>query len=270
MDTNKILSSDLLDLVFDDRNKSYGAYELRRTYPERVKRSLLITAAIATIVFGGAVLGNTLKPSKVEIPKDEVTVIDLTPTDDVEPEVIPPQKQQAAAAPAHTVAFSTPIITPDPPDEPMPTTSEVAEAIVGLENNPEGPADEAIVALDGTRDKKGLFDDNKKEGDEILTSVQIPARYDGNWERFLLKYLNGNVPVDHGAAAGRYKVIIQFVVDKDGKVSDLVPLTNVGFGMEQEAMRVLKKADKWKAGIQNGFPVKAYHKQVIVFEVNEE
>jgi protein TonB len=57
-------------------------------------------------------------------------------------------------------------------------------------------------------------------------------------------------------------------VDKEGNVSDITPLTNQGYGMEEEAMRVLRlAANKWEPAIQNGYKAKAYHKQMITFEV---
>ena len=65
-------------------------------------------------------------------------------------------------------------------------------------------------------------------------------------------------------------VYLEFIIDKQGNVSDIKPLTNHGYGVEEEAMRVLKKASKWEPAIQNGIKVKAYRKQVIVFEVTEE
>ncbi len=270
MDTNKILSSDLLDLVFDDRNKSYGAYDLRKTYPERVKKSLLITAAIASIVFGGAVLGNTLKPAKAPAEKTGGVIIKELPIPEIkEPEPVPPPAKKPEIPPARIEQFTTLRITEKDVIDPPPSKDELDIAGIGKEDV-DGPDDVGLQEPDkkltgGT----GIIE--KKEDDNLpRETVEIPARYDGNWEKFLLKYLNGNVPVNNGASVGRYKVIIQFVVDKDGRVSDLVPLTNVGFGMEQEAMRVLKKADKWKPGIQNGYPVKAYHRQVIIFDVGEE
>jgi protein TonB len=76
--------------------------------------------------------------------------------------------------------------------------------------------------------------------------------------------------VDNGAPAGRYSVVVQFVVDKEGNVSDIETLTHHGYGLEEEAVRVLKKATKWEPAIQNGIKVKAYRRQVITFEVNDE
>ena len=111
---------------------------------------------------------------------------------------------------------------------------------------------------------------NQGEEPEIWTVVQMPANYNGDWIKFLTRNLNANVPVENEAPVGRYNVIIQFVVDKEGNVSDITALTNYGFGMEQEAIRVLKKAKGWKAGIQEGHAVSSYHKQPITFIVEEE
>ena len=64
MDTNKILSADLLDLVFDNRNKDYGAYELRKNYQSRITKALVFTGLFVAITFTGVVMANKLKPKK--------------------------------------------------------------------------------------------------------------------------------------------------------------------------------------------------------------
>ena len=64
MDTNKILSADLLDLIFDERNKEYGAYELRKTYQRRVIKSLIFAGLFVALTCTGAVLANKLNPKE--------------------------------------------------------------------------------------------------------------------------------------------------------------------------------------------------------------
>ncbi|HRN48332.1 MAG TPA: energy transducer TonB [Niabella sp.] len=64
-------------------------------------------------------------------------------------------------------------------------------------------------------------------------------------------------------------MIVQFIVDKEGDVSDVKPLTHVGHGMEQEAVRVIKNSGRWKPAIQNGREVKAYRRQPITFQIQE-
>jgi protein TonB len=109
-----------------------------------------------------------------------------------------------------------------------------------------------------------------EESDAPRMNVEVPAKFVGNWQNFLRKNLNAEIPVNNGAGPGRYSVVVQFVVDKEGNVSEIKPLTNHGYGVEEEAVRVLKKATKWEPAIQNGYPVKAYHRQIITFEVVEE
>lgn len=105
--------------------------------------------------------------------------------------------------------------------------------------------------------------------DIIFTKVEKEAEYEGNWLRFLEKNLNGNVAGENGAPAGTYTVIIQFVVDVDGSLSNIVALSNKGYGLEQEAIRVLKQSKNWKPAIQNGRQVKAYRTQPITFVLDE-
>ena len=115
--------------------------------------------------------------------------------------------------------------------------------------------------------EKILEEKSGEPEDKIWPIVEVEAKYAGNWEKFLLRNLNGNVPVDNGAPPGRHTVVIQFIVDKEGNVSDIHALSNVGYGMEQEAIRVLKRAEKWEPAIQAGYKVKAYRVQRITFEV---
>src|SRR6185295_11157236 len=70
MESNKILSADILDLVFENRNKEYGAYELRKTYPRRIRNALIITTSIAVLALLGSLLASSLdngKKSKLNI-----------------------------------------------------------------------------------------------------------------------------------------------------------------------------------------------------------
>ena len=79
METSKILSADLLDLIFDDRNKEYGAYELRKTYQHRIKQSIIITFTLTAVIIGGSVLASSLKPEKDYRDDNRVVVVDLIP-----------------------------------------------------------------------------------------------------------------------------------------------------------------------------------------------
>ncbi|GEM_PF-2697578 len=105
------------------------------------------------------------------------------------------------------------------------------------------------------------------QGNDVFTKVEVDAKYPGNWRSFIERNLDVQVASDNGASPGNYTVTIQFIVDIAGNVSDVKALTSVGFGMEQEAVRVVKKSGKWNPGIQNGREVKSYHKLPITFTV---
>jgi len=108
---------------------------------------------------------------------------------------------------------------------------------------------------------------------KIYESVEEEAYFAGGesaWRRYLEQNLNPSVPVDNGAKAGLYTVYIQFVVDIDGKISDIKPLTKHGFGMEAEVMRILRKSPSWVSAIQHGRKVRAYRKQPVSFQIVEE
>ena len=77
MEANKILSADILDLVFEGRNKDYGAYELRKTYNKRIIGALVITASIALLALLGSVLASTFKGKEEKLDIKEVTIQDL-------------------------------------------------------------------------------------------------------------------------------------------------------------------------------------------------
>jgi len=89
-------------------------------------------------------------------------------------------------------------------------------------------------------------------------------------DKFFASQLNPDIPVRKKAPAGAYQVVVQFIVDKEGRISDMKALTNHGFGMEQEVIRVLKRSPRWLPAIQDGRKVKAYRKQPITFSITEK
>jgi periplasmic protein TonB len=268
MDTNKILSADFLDLLFDNRNKDYGAYELRKTYQSRVTRALIFTGIFVGLTFTGVVLASKLDPKE----KSTYVIRDLTIEDiqPIEPEPIPEPPRRIEPVHVQTEQLTQfAVVDDNEVIEPPPTQDDLADAKIDVVKT-DGVMDEGIAAVQTLDDGKDIIEDKIVKEPEIFTKVEIDARFDGNWEKFLLRNLNAEIPIDNGAPAGNYKVIMQFVVDIDGTVSEIKALSNHGYGLEQEAVRVLKKATKWEPAIQNGRQVKAYRIQSITFQVTEE
>ena len=131
-----------------------------------------------------------------------------------------------------------------------------------------------------TKEKKtgvkepGLISEVKEEPESrLFTKVEIEAAFPGGeqrWNSYLNKVLDKSIPVKNGAPEGHYTAVIQFVVDTEGYISDVKALSNMGYGMEEEAMRVIKKGPKWVPAVQKGHVVKAYKKQKVDFHVTSE
>jgi protein TonB len=274
MEANKILSADILDLVFEDRNKDYGAYDLRKTYNKRIIMALVITASIALLALLGSVLASTLKPKDDNKPViKEVTIQDLKQEED-KPEPPPPPPPKPPDPPKIEMTKFTPpkIVKDEEVQEPPPVVEELKETKIDVTTQ-EGIKDEGIIAPAVIDEGKGIVEEKKEDENKIFEKVEIEASFKGGesaWRKYLERNLNPSAPVDNGAPEGLYTVYVQFVVSKDGSISDVRALTKHGYGMEEEAVRVIKKGPAWTPAIQNGRSVNAYRKQPITFQVQSE
>jgi len=121
---------------------------------------------------------------------------------------------------------------------------------------------------------RGIWTEFKEDGtiesvDSVFTREQEDAMFPGKdgWRRFLEQNLNGEVPLKNGATGGQATIIVQFIVEKDGTLTDMKALTHIGYGTEDEVLRVLKKSPKWIPAKRYGKIVKAYRKQPVTFQV---
>lgn len=273
MEANKILSSDVLDILFEGKNKDYGAYDLRKTYNKRITKALIITAAIALLALLGSVLASsTSGSSKKKVKMQDVNLQDIKQEEKkIEPPPPPPPKQPDPPK-VEMKQFTPPIVKKDEEvQKPPPPVEELKETKIA-EINQEGVKETDVPAPPVVIDQGKKIVEEKKEDDEnkIFDKVEIEAAFPGGdvaWRKYLTRDLNANTPVDNGAPAGKYTVYVQFIVDREGNISEVKALTNNGYGMEDEAVRVIKRGPKWTPAVQNGRQVKAYRKQPITFVV---
>jgi periplasmic protein TonB len=271
MEANKILSADILDLVFEGRNKDYGAYQLRKTYNKRILKALIITGSVALLALLGSFLASKLEGDTKELKIKEVTIQEIKQEDKPEPPPPPPPKPPDP--PKIEMAKFTPpkIVKDEEVQEPPPEQKELEKAKIDVQNQ-EGVKDEGIVTPVDLDQGKQIIEEKKEDENRIFEKVEIEASFKGGdaaWKKYLERNLNPNVGPDNGAPIGVYTVYVQFVVSKDGSISDVKALTNHGYGMEQEAIRVIKKGPSWTPAVQNGRSVNAYRKQPITFQVTD-
>jgi hypothetical protein len=121
---------------------------------------------------------------------------------------------------------------------------------------------------------KDLSEGYDEQGNAIAGFIYIrEAEFPGGgnaWMQYLSTAVNTKVPVKKGAKKGLYNVIIRFIIETDGRVSNVEAETALGFGMEEEAMRVIKRSPKWSPLIVLGKTSRALRRQPITFQVVEE
>ena len=106
----------------------------------------------------------------------------------------------------------------------------------------------------------------------VFNKTEVEAQFPGGdaaWIDYLKKNINPNTPVNNGIRrSGTYRIIVRFIVWNDGTIRDVVAETKYGFGMEQEATRIIRNGPNWIPAYQNGRKVNAYRRQPVIFVVN--
>lgn len=275
MEANKILNSDMLDLVFEGRNKEYGAYDLRRKYNRRITLALGITGGILLALLGASFLSKALSPSN----NDEVEVRDIAVQNIQEappppPPPPPPPKAPPPPPQLETAKFTPPVIKKDEEvkKEEIPPIDKLEEVKVSTETT-EGAKDEGLVApvVDkGTAvvETKPVEDENKVfEKVEIEASVNV-AQWRRHLETQLARYIED--AASSGMAPGNYTVNVRFLVERDGSIASVQALNDPGYGLGKGAEAVVTRGPKWAPGEQNGKKVRSYHTQPITFQIQEQ
>ena len=275
MELNKILTADILDIIFDGKNKEYGAYDLRKTYNTRM-RNALIGMGVASLIFMGVnFLGKKGKKEDTQVIVQDMSLEKLKEPPPPEPPPPPPPPKQEP--PKIEVAQFTPpkIVPKEEVKEPPPDQEKLEESKIS-DFNQKGEKAPDVIAAPQEVTTGGTSVPSEPDYNSFFAHVEIEAEYPGGiamWRRYLERNLNQDVPKDNGAPPGKYTVEVYFVVDREGNISD-VKGTYMGsgddYGVVAEAVKAVQRGVKWKPGLQNENNVKSPKRQPITFVVNEE
>jgi periplasmic protein TonB len=270
MQPEQIMSSDLLDILFADRNKMYGAYTLRKGYNGRLRKALLITGALVCTALAFYYYRGNQEPDAVKsIIVDAIAIIDpITEKPEPPPPPPPPAPKQPQVS---TRRFLTPVVVPDiVQHDPPPPIDELINSRVGNENIkglPDSGFRPPVVSGTNTAIESPV---TASENDNtIREKVDVESTYPGGlgaWKRFLIKTFRYPSEAEENRIAGT--VLMKFVVDKEGNVSGIQALSGPE-DLRAEAIRVISKSGKWIPAIQNGIFVNSYKYQQIVFQLAE-
>jgi protein TonB len=274
MEANKILQADILDILFEDRNKEYGAYQLRKTYNGRLFKAIAVMGTIILLLFvGGMVMGRGTK--KVAL-APEIRDIDLTAVKNPEaPPPTPPPPLRVQPPQVRMIQFTPPHVVPDPqvkPEDQPPPVDDMENARIGKVNM-DGDADAGMVPTAPSDGKTGLVDAPKKKepDDGGFVPVEVESTFPGGgaaWLRFLNKNLH--YPEEAINIEQQGVVVVQFIVDDKGNVSNVTAVSGPEQGgLREEAVRVIKRSGMWTPALQNGRYVKSYKRQPITFKMGD-
>lgn len=284
MDANKILSADLIDLVFEGRNKSYGAYELRTQYNKRLRNALLITAGVALLLLLLTFLSSLdLGGKKGAVVIKEVQLEEIKQPEN-EPPPPPPPPKPPEPPKVEMAKFTPPKVVKDEEvkeEEKPPEIEKLEETKIGTFNQ-EGIKDEGIVAPP-VEEKGGVVEAPKEDdSDKVFQKVEIDAQFPGGvagWTRYVTREIERNIDElqDDGRSG---TVVVLFIVDKEGAVSEVraLPCGEAGVArclppnskLAEIAVNAIRKGPKWKPAVQNGRNVKAYRRQPVTFQLADE
>ena len=264
-----ILKQEWIDVVFTGRNKTYGAYDLRKSNPKNTNKALLYGIIFFVFVISLKTIINKLEgfipkaPEKVKI----ADVVLTPPPADKKKEIPPPPEPPKPKT--DQLKFPPPIVKPDNEvKEEPPTVAELKVADPGQKDQKGNPdADIVIDEPVGNSDQKAVTEDVNK----IYEVVEVLPMFKGGMDKFG-QYLAKNIkyPAVDRENNTTGKVILQFVVERDGSLTDIRSLRSPTQSMADEAIRVLKGSPKWSPGIQNGRPVRAQFTVPVNFTLNEE
>ena len=261
----EILKADVLDILFDNRNKLYGAYALRRHYPSRLKMALGLTLLSSFVM--GLLFRNGQESGVYErLVKHDVNLIDLPP---LPPLPKPPETPPVVPKRAQS-SYSNKMKIVDMPDDErmMKPIDEISMTTIGGENV-EGPTDMALPNTPAEPPPVTAAVPDKPDIPAFEAREQQPE-FPGGAQAWL-RYLNRNLQTPSELEPGEKKtVLIKFIVDVSGTVTDFTVVRSGGYAFDNEVIRVLRKMPKWKPAVQNGHPVTVSFTQPVTFVGLEE
>ncbi|RZK27777.1 MAG: energy transducer TonB [Hymenobacter sp.] len=272
------------DLVFEGRNQAYGAYQLRQAYNGHVRTALSLMIGSCALLFAGSVAWQRLHPVATLPIVTSIPVKPITPptyVTEAPKSVVPPAKPSqprmatAAAAPHNAASFPTQIAK-DELVAPKPVmTTEIPEAAPGLATT--GPT--TIGEANGTGSPTGTATGTGEAGSEGGTGnapavagpyvvVEKMPEFAGGMDA-LMRYLRNHLRYPSAAlreqAEGR--VYVSFVVQADGTIADITVPKSLGFGLDEEAQRVVSQMPPWTPGRQSNQAVPVRFTLPITFKI---
>lgn len=270
-----LISNEWADLVFQGRNKVYGAYQLRRGTSKRNIVSMIFVAAVAAVAYLGLAAYNSYQEAqKAKFEAEmEASLLDAKKEAKVEKKTEPPKVEQVQKVEKvkSSIAFTPPVIKKDSevkPEEEMKTQDELKETKTAIgafdvkgNDDAGGTVLKAVEEIAAPEPPK-----HEEEQNKIFEVVeQQPQFPGGSVNGWLADHIKYPVVAAENGISGR--VVVQFVVERDGSVSQVRVVRGVDPSLDKEAQRVISSMPKWIPGKQNGQAVRSRFTVPVTFRL---
>lgn len=277
-------SREWCDLVFEGKNKDFGAYEMRTTSTKRHNKAVLYTIIGAILVVAAAVsiakVQEYLAERRLaEMAEQEEVLIDMEQNEEPEEEeqqkLEQPKPEVLPEEVLNTVKVTELRIVEDEKvkaEDEIKTQDELKETTTafGQKDNDKGTDDRTVTRTlkDEVVVEKKVEVKEEKKPEEIFRSVEQPPAFPGG-DAALMKYLSSHIQYPTMAQENNIqgKVVVQFVVEKDGHVGDVKVVRSVDKDLDREAVRVCKSLPKFTPGRQNGQAVRVWYTLPVNFKL---
>lgn len=257
-----LISNAWCDLVFEGKNQAYGAYKLRKGTSKRNLWSIIIVLIAAVAIFSAIAIKNVIEANqKVAVTTAvELSKIDKTPK--VEKKKVTPKIEQPKVVEKvkSSIKFTAPVIKKDSevkPEEEMKTQEDLQKTKTTIGAfNVVGNDEIGGEVLKAKEEIAQPEPPKNEEENKVFDVVEERPSFPGG-QGALMAWLNDNIkyPVVAAENGIQGKVIVQFVVGKNGSISNVKVLRSVDPSLDKEAVRVVSNMPNWTPGKQNGASV---------------
>lgn len=271
-----LISNEWADIVFQGRNKVYGAYQLRRGTSKRNIWSMVFVAAVAAVAYLGLAAYNSYQAAqKAKFEAEmEASLIETKKEAKVEKKTEAPKVEQVQKVEKvkSSIAFTPPVIKKDSevkPEEEMKTQDELKETKTAIGAFDVKGNDEAGgTVLKAVEDIATPEPPKQEEQNKVFDVVEQQPQYPGGMGA-LNQWLGSNIkyPVMAAENGIEGRVVVQFVVERDGSVSGVHVVRGVDPSLDKEATRVVSAMPKWIPGKQNGSAVRVKYTVPVTFRL---
>jgi protein TonB len=277
--SSELYKREWLNLVFKNRNQSYGAYALRAQSGSNTVRALFIAVPLFVLLFASPKIYSFFEgdsPSDINLTYDRVIELERAPIMEIpkpQKDVETPKAEPLKEKVKMVKLPSNPVVVATPADMEPPTIQEVENAVVGPATQDGEATKLSAVPVEGNGGGIGLGSEaGNGDGNAIhdVSNVEIYPEFEGGakaWAKFLQRHLR--YPLQAMEEGRQGKVFVSFIVEKDGSVSHVQLIKGSGYGMDEEAIRVISKSPKWKPGRQNNANVRVRFTMPISFALNQ-